>query len=347
MADLPWNKILQTPEQYGAYLLYSQYEYLLSDACNKIIAALQLRAADNEVTVLDGPLPDMEQAVTAAGMVSFFGTKRIVYLQYVQPSAMAQADADSLCELIKESESAVLVISVLLDEDDRKARGQKESAKFKATAQAVKEAGGCTAELLKPTPRAAKETVLMSAKALDTKISDAAAQQMVERVGVDTAALQNETAKLAAACGYTQITPELILQMGVQNIEADVFEMNRHIIGGRAAQAFAGLQKLLQCQNEPIAIAAALTSAFVDMLRAKAGAAAGKTPAQIHKECKYTGSDYRMKKAAENAGAYSLKQLRECMAIVTQLNRDLKSVPTDNKVLLQTAVQKLIDVRNA
>ena len=45
-----------------------------------------------EVTRVEGPAPSIEEAVAAAGTISFFGTKRIVELPMLEPSAMNEAD---------------------------------------------------------------------------------------------------------------------------------------------------------------------------------------------------------------------------------------------------------------
>ena len=46
-----------------------------------------------------------------------------------------------------------------------------------------------------------------------------------------------ELGKLAAVCGYGEITPELIARMGTQNIEADVFEMVRLVTARNPGRA--------------------------------------------------------------------------------------------------------------
>ena len=98
-------------------------------------------------------------------------------------------------------------------------------------------------------------------------MSPGAASELVERCGTDLFALESELSKLAAVADYGEITPELIAQMGTQSIEADVFEMVRLVTARNKTRAMAKLSQLLELQNEPIAIAAALSGSFVDMYR--------------------------------------------------------------------------------
>lgn len=58
---------------------------------------------------------------------------------------------------------------------------------------------------------------------------------MLERCGQDMFLLENEVDKLAAASGYTEITPALVVEMGTRNLEADVFDMVRCVTSRNAA----------------------------------------------------------------------------------------------------------------
>ena len=57
----------------------------LEQAGEKTIALLG--GDETEVTRLDGPAPQIEEIVLAAGTISFFSTKRIIYLPLLRPSA--------------------------------------------------------------------------------------------------------------------------------------------------------------------------------------------------------------------------------------------------------------------
>ena len=69
------------------------------------------------VTRVEGPAPSIEEAVAAAGTISFFGTKRIVELPMLEPSAMNEADVGALCDLMQSLENAVLVMSTVFKDD--------------------------------------------------------------------------------------------------------------------------------------------------------------------------------------------------------------------------------------
>ena len=168
-----------------------------------------------------------------------------------------------------------------------------------------------------------------------------AAAALLERCGQDLFLLENEVDKLAAASGYTEISPALVAEMGTLDLEADVFEMVRHVTARNPSKACEKLETLLRLQNEPIAITAALIGSYVDMYRVKAGQQKKKAYGQVHKDFGYKGSDFRLKKSSETAARYTPAQLARCLEILAELDKSLKGSPVGGDILLQAALCQL------
>ena len=332
------KKALEQPLRHGVYYYYSTEEYLVRSYAAKTLALLAKQEDDAEVTRVEGPAPSIEEAVAAAGTISFFGTKRIVELPMLEPSAMNEADVGALCDLMQSLENAVLVMSTVFKDD--KAKLSKKAKQLIGAA----EKAGLTAELVKPGPQDAKRFAVEKARELGAVLSPGAASELVERCGTDLFALESELSKLAAVADYGEITPELIAQMGTQSIEADVFEMVRLVTARNKTRAMAKLSQLLELQNEPIAIAAALSGSFVDMYRVKCGAAAHRNSAAVPKDFSYRGSDYRLRKSGETAAHYSRAQLEHILSVLLGLDAALKSSAADGTVLLQTALCEVMQI---
>ena len=114
------KKALEQPLRHGVYYYYSTEEYLVRSYAAKTLALLAKQEDDAEVTRVEGPAPSIEEAVAAAGTISFFGTKRIVELPMLEPSAMNEADVGALCDLMQSLENAVLVMSTVFKDDKAK-----------------------------------------------------------------------------------------------------------------------------------------------------------------------------------------------------------------------------------
>lgn len=325
------------------YYFYGLDAFLLQRAAKKALDALtgqQADGAETELTRLDGPAPDIGELVMAAGAISLFGTRRILWMPLLQPTGYSDKDLDALCDLLASAENAVFVLTTQFA--DKKALTKMARRAERLVAQC--EALGYAAQLPDATPGDITALLQQRAGALGVQLSPAAARAMAERCGHDLFLLENELDKLAAASGYTEITPALVAQLGTQNLEADVFEMIRLLNGHKAVEACRKLQTLRRAQNEPIPIAAAMIGSYLDLYRVKAGQEAGRPYGAVFRDFGYRGSDYRLKMAAETAARYTKRQLAECLVVLQQLDTALKSSPVDDDVLLEQALCQLAAV---
>ncbi len=319
------------------YYLASAEEALLREAGAEARRALLAGEAEAEATRVAGPAPDMGEVVAAAGAISFFGTRRVVELWQISPSAMADKDAAELAALFGEVENAVLLVTSLY-KDKKAADSKKAKMLFAAAAKA-----GFAQELARPTRRQNLDFLAAKAAALGASFAPGAAEALLERAGEDRPLLENETAKLAAMAGYGQISRESVEKYAAHNVEADVFALSRAITSGRKAESYQKLAELLELRHEPTAIAAALAGSYVDMYRTRVGAEANKPAADVFKDMNCTGSPYRLQKARENARRYSTPALRQCILCLAGLDRRLKSSALpDKSILLQAAVGQLL-----
>lgn len=153
--------------------------------------------------------------------------------------------------------------------------------------------------------------------------------------------MENEVDKLCALSGYQTVSTAMVAEMSTVSLDADVFEMIRMITAKNATGACKKLQTLLRLQQEPIAITGAMIGSYVDLYRVKLGAAKRKPYGTVFKDFGYKGSDYRLKRSAETASHYTLKQIENCMQVLLELDQSLKGQPVDAQILLETALCRL------
>ena len=195
------TKLRQLAEQGCAvYYFYSSERYLVRRA---VAAASQLLAAgeDEETTVLDGATPGIEQLIMAAGTISFFGTRRVVVLPEIDPSAYSDKDLDELCETLGSLENAVVVLGTVFDLERNKLKLGKRAQKLINQCKKL----GFTEELAKPKPYELKIMMIERAKEQGTNLPEGAAGALLERCGEDPFLLENEVDKLCAVSGYKPI----------------------------------------------------------------------------------------------------------------------------------------------
>ena len=319
------------------FYFYSTEPYLVRQAVGAACALLA-RDTGEEVTVLDGPAPDVEQLITAAGTISFFGTRRVVCLPELGPCAYSEKDLETFADTVSDVENALLVFGSVFEADRTgKAKPGKRAQRVLVQCKKL----GWAEELVKPGPSELRRMMAGRAAAQGAELSGPAGAALLERCGEDPYRLENEVDKLAAAAGYGVITPALVAEMGVVSLEADVFEMVRLITARNAAAACKKLHVLLRLGNEPIAVTAAMIGSYVDLYRVKLGQQHKKNYSAVFKDFGYKGSDYRLKRSAQTAAGYTLPQLRACLGILLELDQALKGQPVAPQILLETALCRL------
>ena len=332
------NKLAALVEQgCPVFYFYSTEKYLVRQAVGAACALLA-RDSGEEVTVLDGPAPDVEQLIAAAGTISFFGTRRVVCLPELDPGTYSEKDLETFADTVADVENAVLVFGSVFEADRTgKARPGKRAQRVIAQCRKL----GWAEELAKPGPSELRRMMADRAAAQGAELSGPAGAALLERCGDDPYLLENEVDKLAAAAGYRTITPALVAEMGVVSLEADVFEMVRLITARNAAGACKKLHILLRLGQEPIAITAAMIGSYVDLYRVKLGQQHKKNYSAVFKDFGYKGSDFRLKRSAQTAAGYTLPQLKACLAILLELDKNLKGQPVSPQILLETALCRL------
>lgn len=318
------------------YYFYSTERYLVRQATAAAVRVL-CAEGEEEPTVLDGAAPDLEQLIMAAGTISFFGTRRVVVLPELEPSAYGEKDLEELCGTLANLENAVVVLGSVFEAERGKLRMGKRAQKLAAQCKKL----GYAEELAKPKPFELKAMMIDRAKAQGAVLPEGTAQALLERCGEEPFLLENEVDKLCALAGYQTVTTAMVAEMGTVSLEADVFEMIRMITAKNATGACKKLQTLLRLQQEPIAITAAMIGSYVDLYRVKLGASRRKNYAAVFKDFGYKGSDFRLKRSAETASHYTLPQLENCLQVLLELDQSLKSQPVDKAVLLEMALCRL------
>ncbi len=333
------KELLQT--QCPVFYFYTSERALAQREC---FAAKQLlQGEDAETTVLEGPAPDIEQIVMAAGTISFFGTRRVVELPDVVPSAYSEGDLDALCDAIASAENAVFFITSIFALEYGRLQTNKAAQKLIAACKKM----GYVREIQPPSTAQLKTMLVAHAKELGAVLPLNVADVLIERCGTELALLENEVDKIAALSGYGTITADMVAALGTQSLEADVFDMIRMLTAKNTAGACKKLHTLFHLQQEPIAITAALIGSYSDLYRVKLGQSHGKNYSTVFKDYGYKGKDFRLKKSLETANRYALGQLERCMNVLVDTDTALKSQPIDAKILLETTICELAAIGGA
>ena len=334
LAKTNWQQLLDSG--CPVFYFYSQQEYLVQRQASQLLELLSRE--DPEVTRLDGPTPDLEEIIASAGTISFFGTRRVVYIPGLMPGSYSDKDLKEFCEVLSQAENAVFLLTSVFA--DKKAASGKRVNTLISHCRKI----GFAQELALPTQRDLVRMLQQQAQELGASLGEPVARELIERCGQDPYLLENEVAKLAALADYGAITSAMVEEAAVQNLEANVFSLMQLIAARNAKGACQLVHKLLLLRQEPVTIAAALASGYLDCYRVRCGGALGKSYQEVHRDFHYTGGDFRLRKAMENSRKFTKPQLARSLGILQQLDEGLKRSPVDPRIQLETGVCRLAGV---
>ena len=328
------NKRLQ--DGCGVFYFYSSEEALVHAAAAKAERALM--AGDPETTVLPGPTPTVEEIVLAAGTISFFGGRRLVKLPLVRPSAYSDKDLQEICDTLADTENAVFLLTSVFEEHYGKLRPGKREQKL---ISACEKLGYCV-QVAKP-GRAALQNLLRAwAGEQGASFAPGAETQLLDRCGEDQFLLRSEVDKLAALAGYGVITPEMVQALGTLTLDADTFDMVKLMAAGQTGKALQKLKVLLELQNDPVLITGALIGNYLDLYRVFLAKRSRRPLADVAKDFGYGGKwQYRLGNAEKAAARFTRAGIVQSLAILRQLDLDLKRSRLDSDLLLQKALCQL------
>ena len=318
------------------YYFYASDEALVHTAAQKTLK--YLNRDDPETTVLDGPTPSVEEIVLAAGTISFFGGKRLVLMPLIRPSTYSDKDLQELCDTLADTENAIFVLTSIIEENYGKLRPGKREQKLIASCEKL----GYCVQLNRPTGAALQAMARDWAKEAGADFAPGAEAVLLARCGEDQFLLKNEVEKLAALANYSTITKEMVSRLGTVTLDADTFDMVKLLTSGQADKAQQKLKTLLALQNEPIMIAGALISNYLDLYRVLLGRRSRRSLGDVAKDFGYKGNwNYRLNSTEKTALRFKRAQLEDCLHILQRLDTDLKSSKLDADLLMQKALCEL------
>ena len=324
----------------GLFCFYAVEEALVLSAARKTMDALP--DLDPERTTLPGPTPAVEELVMAAGTISFFGGRRLIYLPLLRPAGYTDRDLKDITDTFAAAENTVFVLTCVFKEK----RGSVDLSKREQNFISACEKLGYCVQINRPSRPALQGLLESWAGESGARFAQGAAKLLIERCGEDQFLLRGEVEKLAALSGYGLITGEMAQQLSTVTLDADTFAMVRMLTAGDTAQALEKLGILLAQQTDPLLITGALTANYIDMYRMHLADRSRRNVNDVMHDFSGYKNSYGLEKLRWSAKNTSRSQIERSLAILWQLDRDLKRSRLDKDILLQKAMCELALARS-
>lgn len=307
------------------YLMEGPEEYIKQTALEQLRRVLLPPGLEalNETVLENPPLPALR---AAAETLPFMAERRLVIVKecaLLRPSRKAEEDSaeeagdddqtKSFCDYI----AALPSTTCLVFYERGKADGRRKLY------GAIKKHGRAVSfDLL--ADEELNRWIIQTLKSLGKEISPAVASRLSFTVGRDAALLRGEMEKLAAhARTRGAISGEDIQAVCIKSLEASVFDLVDHLVEGKVSQAFSLMENLMRTGGSRFGILAMVLRQYRILFHYKLLKQGGATPQDIRSRLGIP--PFAVDRAARQAGAYTLPQLRQALRLCLDTEFSVKS----------------------
>lgn len=319
------------------YLCYGTEKYQIQEFVNLLQAQItDPEQRDFSLASYDLADTPIEMVVEEAEMLPFLVDKKLILVRDIslfgtgKDNGKVEHKVETLTSYLSNpAEHSVIVFLVQGDKLDER----------KKIVKAVKAAG----TVLSFMPLGGSELtgwVIREVEKRGSKIGRAAAEALIQTVGVQMAPLATEVDKLCLYAGQGgMIDGAVIEQLVARTTEQNVFAMVEHIANLRLEQALNIFYELLKQREEPIKIASLIARQFRIMLQVKDLARQSYSQQQIASQLGL--HPYAVKIAGEQARKFEPSRLKAILSDLAQLDYRMKSGGIDKVLGLELFLLKM------
>ena len=320
------------------YLIYGEEKYLVDYYARRLIAkACGEGPQDFNFQRFGGADAGMDAIAAAVEALPVFAARKCVAVSDPDIASLRGAEPEKLRQLLGDlPETCVLILYFpTLNFDEKRDKTWK---KFLADANAA----GNTVPIRRRTETQLVRMICAGAEKRGCTLSERNASRMIALCGPDLSTAVNEMEKLCAYTGSGEITAQAVEELTVRNLEARVFDLSKAILAGNSDRAYSILGQLFYQNEEPVAILAVLSGAYLDLYRVKAALQSGFSCTEPAKYFDYARKEFRLANAERDAKRYSAPMLRQSLGVLLETDIALKSARGDRKLAMEKLIAELI-----
>lgn len=322
----------------GLYFLFGEEKYLVSHYMKRLAEKASGRQfTDFNFQKFDGGETGADRIAEAAQSLPFFAERKCVLVSDLNADSMKAAETEKWKELITSlPETTVLIVALPnLEADEKKGKNWKKLIDLmKSNGNVVRFGRRTDAQLQK--------LLCSGAQKRGCVLSSRNADRLVACCGSDLTTLLSELEKLCSYAGHGEITAQLIDEIAVKNLEARVFDLSKAVLSGSGDRAYSILNLLLEQGEEPVAILAVLSSAYLDLYRVRASVQSGLSATEPAKYFDYARKEFRLRNAERDAGRYPDGMFRGSLKELLAADLALKSSRGDRRIVLEKLIARLL-----
>lgn len=341
---------LKKGELHNLYYLYGQNVSGVETLTKKIIKKAVGENEEFSLNKLNGKSLNISDFRDMAEMLPMMSEYNCILVNDYNCEDQREDVNKRLIDALKEIPSQTVVIFNItgFEIKTKKVKGKLEVAdKNKKLVDFISKNGiVCEQGIRTPAELAKDITARVSAKG--GMISVESAQELASMCLSDTLMIENEIDKLCAYANGREITSVMLRELVSQQSDLTVYNLANAVSSFNRKKAFEILDDLLSRfpKNEDRRyLFSVVSGSFTDMYRAVCARQSGRGVADVASDFGYKW-EFMVRNSFRDSSGMSLRRLRECMEILRDTAIQLNSTSADEKIVLETAVTKMLMTKN-
>lgn len=326
------------------YLICGDEDYTLSRCVHLILQkAVPKELQSFNLNRFEEDKTPMQDIIDAAKTLPMLSERRAVVLLDPPSSFLSGSSFSLLKDYCEQPLDTTVFLVIFRGERISPQKGSKGASKGLKELCKIIEKTGIVVDCSTKTQRELSQFLISSAKRAGANLEFKEANYLIDRCGRSLTPLMQELKKLASYAAGGTITREMIDELTIPTLESTAFDLAKAILRKNEAEALSHLQKLFQQKLDEIRIISAVHTTFIDLYRAKCiqlEHADFQTVLKAYPS--YKGKDFRLKKALQDSPRYSMAQIKACLQILYETDKQLKYSRADKRFLIERAVSQML-----
>jgi len=324
---------------YPIYFIFGDEQYLIKHYVKKMAQKTVKINRDFNLNEFDSDI-NVQDVFDAANSLPFMSDKKCVSVCDLNIEKISSAEFEKLLNIVSNpSSSTCLVLWFEVVELNVK----KLTVKSKKIMNAIEKSGGCIVNIERKSTNDLIHMLCDGAIKRNCHLEPTTARYMIESCSDDLSTLVNELEKLCAYSKNGLITNKEVDEICPRSVEVSVFNLSKALIAQNLNTAYKILDDLFFMRTEPVIILSILSSAYIDMYRAKVAVECGLRAESVASDLGYNARmSFKLTNGERDSRRLSCHQLELSLCELLGCDKQLKSSKMDSRTLLESLMATLV-----
>lgn len=341
VTDTDFVKAVKADNISSLYFFHGKEIYLMEKSLSLLLKkVLGPNPSDFNYQKFDSRNTPIEDIQNAVETLPFMAQRKCVVVNNLDIEKLKTEDLEALNHIVENTYDSCIVI-FYLSGIEINLKKQDKWKKFEALCSKH----GTVVEFAQKDKREIAKALSSYAQKNNAILSTQNASYLIDISGYSLHTLYNEVDKLCFFANGSEITKSMIDISATVSIESSSFDLAKAVVHKNYGRAFEILNELFYQKIRPEIILGALSSTFIDLYRAAAAKENNKNASDIINDFNYSPNlSFVVTNAMRDIKGTTASTMRRFIVAIYEADIKIKSSSTDNKIILEELIGKMIAV---